>query len=67
MPNPTIKRSKKAGKDTVYHFLTWEGEAGGTWLNENLFLQDDINNLKDVEKSCNTRKDVDKVKYFCHT
>ena len=64
LPNPKIKRSKKAGKDTIYHFLTWEGETGGTWLNDNIFLEDDVNNLQDVEKSCNTRKDVDKVTIF---
>ena len=46
LPNPVIKRSKK---------------VGGTWLEENIFMQDEINNLVNVETSaCNTRNDVDK-------
>ena len=61
LPNPVIKRSKKVGKNTIFHFLSWEGESGGTWLDENIFIQDEINNLVNVETSaCNTRKDVDK-------
>ena len=59
LPRPTIKRSKKVGKNTVYHFLSWEGENGGAWLNEDLFKEDEINNLN-IEGACNTRKDVDK-------
>ena len=61
LPNPVIKRSKNVGKNTIYHFLSWEGESGGSWIDENIFLQDEINNLKDSETStCNTWKDVDK-------
>ena len=47
------------GKNTVYHFLSWEGENGGAWMNEDLFKEDEINNLN-IEGACNTRKDVDK-------
>ena len=61
LPNPVIKRSKKVGKNTIFHFLSWEGESGGSWIDENIFLQDEINNLENGETSaCNTRKDVDK-------
>ena len=61
LPNPLIKRSKKVGKDTIFHFLSWDGESGGTWIDENLFIQDEINNLENIESSkCNTRKDMDK-------
>ena len=61
LPNPLIKRSKKVGKDTIFHFLSWDGESGGTWIDENLFIQDEINNLENIESSkCNTRKDIDK-------
>ena len=42
IPNPVIKHSKKVG-NTKYHFLSWEGEKGGEWLNEDFFdiLDDD--------------------------
>ena len=36
IPNPVIKHSKKVG-NTKYHFLSWEGEKGGEWLNEDFF------------------------------
>ena len=62
IPNPVIKHSKKVG-NTKYHFLSWEGEKGGEWLNEDFFdILDDDGGHKTttIEESCNTRKSRDK-------
>ena len=49
--------------NTKYHFLSWEGEKGGEWLNEDFFdILDDDGGHKTttIEESCNTRKSRDK-------
>ena len=67
LPNPVLKRVKKAGSGT-YHLLSWEGESGGKWIHEDFFklLCDDgeIFSAVETENSCNTRKSRDKVRYF---
>lgn len=37
LPNPRIKCSKKLSNGTKYHYLTWDGEAGGKWLTDDFF------------------------------
>ena len=64
LPNPRIKHTKKTSSGTLFHFLTWEGEKGGQWYNENFFKlaggndQDDLLLLPSL--SCKTRKSRDK-------
>ena len=63
LPNPRIKHSKKASSGTSYHFLTWEGEAGGQWYVEDFFKLaggDDEDDCLLPELSCRTRKSRDK-------
>ena len=64
LPNPKIKQSKKLTNGTTYHYLTWEGEEGGTWIEEDFFS---MVGDKDAEFSqnlpvltCGTRKSRDK-------
>ena len=62
IPNPVIKHSKKMG-NTQYHFLSWEGEKGGEWVNEDFFDIFDVDGghkTTTIEESCNTRKSRDK-------
>ena len=64
LPNPKLKRVKKAGSE-VYHLLTWEGDDSvGEWLHDDFFklVGDDgeIFSTSEDEKSCNTRKSRDK-------
>ena len=66
LPNPKLKRSKKAGTE-VYHFLTWEGEPSASqWINDDFFklLGEDgeIFSALEEDNSCNTRKSRDKVR-----
>ena len=64
LPNPNLKRVKKAGS-AIYHLLSWEGKTdAGQWVNEDFFklLGEDgeiVSSLED-ENSCNTRKSRDK-------
>jgi hypothetical protein len=64
LPNPRIKHTKKLADGTLYHFLTWEGEKGGSWLKEDFFTiagdeeEGSIQNLPDL--TCGTRKSRDK-------
>ena len=63
LPNPTIKYSKTVGT-AKYHFLSWGGKAGGSWLKDEDFF-DIVNgdgeniSIQEVD-SCNTRKSRDK-------
>ena len=65
LPNPRLKRVKKAGS-ALYHYLTWDGESdAGKWVHEDFFklLGEDgeiVSALED-DNSCNTRKSRDKV------
>ena len=64
LPNPRLKRSKKAGSDT-YHYLTWEGDdSSGQWYHEDFFTllgeDGEITSSVQAEESCNTRKSRDK-------
>ena len=63
LPNPRIKHSKKTSIGISYHFLTWEGEAGGQWYVEDFFKLaggDDEDDCLLPELSCRTRKSRDK-------
>ena len=65
LPNPRIKHTKKLTDGTNYHFLSWEGEKGGSWLKEDFFLTtnryDESEILMDLpELTCGTRKSRDK-------
>ena len=68
LPNPKLKRVKKAGSE-VYHLLTWEGDSSaGEWLHEDFFklLGEDgeiFSTNEEAGQSCNTRKSRDKVRY----
>ena len=67
LPNPKLKRVKKAGSG-LYHLLSWEGESGGKWIHEDFFklLGEDgeiCTSLED-DNTCNTRKSRDKVSHF---
>ena len=68
LPNPKLKRVKKAGSE-VYHLLTWEGDSSaGEWLHEDFFklLGEDgeiFSTNEEAVQSCNTRKSRDKVRY----
>ena len=60
LPNPRLKRTKKAGNETYYH-LSWEGEdSGAQWIHEDFFklLGEDgeISSSLQTDESCNTRK-----------
>ena len=64
LPNPKLKRVKKAGSE-VYHLLTWDGDDSvGEWLHDDFFklVGDDgeIFSTSEDDKSCNTRKSRDK-------
>ena len=65
LPNPKLKRVKKAGS-ALYHLLSWEGEESASqWVNEDFFklLGEDgeiVSALEDTN-TCNTRKSRDKV------
>ena len=66
LPNPKLKRVKRAGTD-VYHLLTWEGDSSaGEWLHDDFFklLGDDgeIFSTNEDDQTCNTRKSRDKVR-----
>ena len=65
LPNPKLKRVKKAGS-ALYHLLSWEGEeSAAQWVNEDFFklLGEDgeIVSTLDDTNTCNTRKSRDKV------
>ena len=57
LPNPKLKRTKKAGSET-YHYLSWEGEASaGKWIHEDFFtLLGEVSSALQIDESCNTRK-----------
>ena len=64
LPNPKLKRVKKAGSE-LYHLLTWEGEGSAAqWMHEDFFklLGEDgeIFSAFEDDNSCNTRKSRDK-------
>ena len=64
LPNPKLKRTKKAGSET-YHYLSWEGEASaGKWIHEDFFTllgeDGEVSSALQVDESCNTRKSRDK-------
>ena len=69
LPNPNLKRVKRAGSE-MYHLLSWEGDStADKWLHEDFFklLGEDgeiVSSLDDNEDSCNTRKS--KTRYFFH-
>ena len=65
LPNPKLKKVKKAGTST-YHLLSWEGEDNcSQWVQDDFFniLSEDgeIVSFLDNSDSCNTRKSRDKV------
>ena len=66
LPNPRLKRAKKAGAET-YYYLCWEGEdTAGQWIHEDFFTllgeDGEISSALHTDESCNTRKSRDKVR-----
>ena len=64
LPNPKLKRSKKAGSET-YHYLSWDGDdSDGQWYHEDFFTllgeDGEISSALETVESCNTRKSRDK-------
>ena len=37
LPNPKIKHSNKLTNGLTYHYLSWEGENGGSWMSDDFF------------------------------
>ena len=64
LPNPKVKHSKQLTNGSSYHYLTWEGEEGGSWLSDDFFSlvgNDEASITKDFpDLSCGTRKSRDK-------
>ena len=46
LPNPRIKHTKTTSEGAKYYFLTWEGETGGSWLEEDFFKLAEDNEFK---------------------
>ena len=68
LPNPRLKRAKKAGSET-YYYLAWDEDgAGGQWIHEDFFTllgeDGEISSALHDDESCNTRKSRDKVRIF---
>ena len=64
LPNPKVKRSKKAGSET-YHYLSWDDDKNeGQWYHEDFFTllgeDGEISSALQTDESCNTRKSRDK-------
>ena len=66
LPDPKIKRTKKAGNQT-YYYLSWEGGNGddvSKWVGSSFFelVGDDgeVVSQLDENESCNTKKTKDK-------
>ena len=65
LPNPRLKRLKRAGSD-VYHLLSWDSEnTVDEWVHDDFFklLGDDgeVYSALEDDNTCNTRKSRDKI------